>query len=64
MDNLRTLFDKKEYELVIKLTRSSSDVDDLFYCLSAYLSLNKIDDALALIKEKKDILQTRLPMLM
>lgn len=64
MDNLKSLFDKKEYDLVIKLTRSSSDVDDLFYCLSAYLSLNKIDDALTLIKEKKDILKTRLPMLM
>lgn len=64
MDNLRSLFDKKEYDLVIKLTRSSSNVDDLFYCLSAYLSLNKIDEALALINEKKVILQTRLPMLM
>ncbi|MBE6142064.1 MAG: hypothetical protein E7175_04425 [Erysipelotrichaceae bacterium] len=64
MDNLKSLFDKKEYDLVIKLTRSSSDVDDLFYCLSAYLSLNKIDDALTLIKEKKDVLKTRLPMLM
>lgn len=64
MDNLRTLFDKKEYDLVIKLTRTSSNVDDLFYCLSAYLSLNKIDEALELIKEKKKVLETRLPMLM
>ena len=64
MDNLRTLFDKKEYDLVIKLTRTSSNVDDLFYCLSAYLSLNKIDEALELIKEKKSVLETRLPMLM
>ena len=64
MDNLRSLFDKKEYDLVIKLTRNSSDVDDLFYCLSAYLSLNKINEALELIKEKKSILETRLPMLM
>lgn len=64
MDNLASLFEKKEYELVIKLTRNSSNVDDLFYCLSAYLSLNKINDALELIKEKKSILKTRLPMLM
>ena len=64
MDNLRSLFDKKEYDLVIKLTRNSSDVDDLFYCLSAYLSLNKINEALELIKEKKSILESRLPMLM
>ncbi|MCR4880142.1 MAG: hypothetical protein K5906_04225 [Bacilli bacterium] len=64
MDNLRTLFDKKEYDLVIKLTKNSTDVEDLFYCLSAYLSLNKINDALELIRVKKDILETRLPMLM
>lgn len=64
MDNLASLFEKKEYELVIKLTRNSSNVDDLFYCLSAYLSLNKINDALLLIEEKKTILKTRLPMLM
>lgn len=64
MDNLASLFEKKEYELVIKLTRHSSNVDDLFYCISAFLSLNKINEALELIKEKKSILKTRLPMLM
>ena len=64
MDNLRSLFDKKEYDLVIKLTRNSSDVDDLFYCLSAYLSLNQVEEALKLVEEKKDVLKSRLPMLM
>lgn len=64
MDNLRSLFDKKEYELVIKLTRNSNDVEDLFYCLSAYLSLNQIEEALKLINEKKSVLEARLPMLM
>lgn len=64
MDNLRSLFDKKEYELVIKLTRHSNDVEDLFYCLSAYLSLNQIEEALKLINEKKSVLEARLPMLM
>ena len=64
MDNLRSLFDKKEFDLVIKLTRNSDNVDDLFYCLSAYLSLNQVEEAIQLIDEKKVVLQTRLPMLM
>lgn len=64
MDNLKSIFDKQDYDLVIKLTKTSSDPDDLFYCLSAYLSLNRIDDALALIKEKHLLLEKRLPMLM
>ena len=64
MDNLRTLFDKKEYELIIKLTKESSDPDDLFYCISAYLCLNKTLEALDLINSKHKMLETRLPMLM
>lgn len=64
MDNFKTLFEKKEYELVIKVTQNSSDVEDLFYCLSAFLALNKIDEALKFIDEKYNILKTRLPLLM
>ena len=64
MDNFKTLFEKKEYELVIKVTQNSSDVEDLFYCLSAFLALGKLDDALRFIDEKFTILKTRLPTLM
>lgn len=64
MDNFQTLFEKKEYDLIIKLTHQSSNVDDLFYCLSAYLATNKIDDAINLINDKFTILKTRLPTLM
>lgn len=64
MDNFKTLFEKKEYELVIKVTQNSSDVEDLFYCLSAFLALNKIDEALSFIDQKFNILKTRLPLLM
>ena len=64
MDNYKSLFDKKQYDLVVKLTRSSSNPEDLFYCLSALLSQNKIEDALKLIDDKREILETRLPTLM
>ena len=64
MDNFQTLFEKKQYDLIIKLTQNSDNVDDLFYCLSAYLATNKIDEALKLIDDKFAILKTRLPMLM
>ena len=64
MDNFKTLFEKGEYELVIKITKNSNNVDDLFYCLSAFLALNKIDEALKFISDKFAILKERLPMLM
>ena len=35
MDSLKTLMDKKQYDLVIKLTENSNDSIALFYRLSA-----------------------------
>lgn len=64
MDNFKTLFEKGEYELVIKISKNSNNVDDLFYCLSAFLALNKIEEALKFISDKFAILKERLPMLM
>ena len=64
MDNFKTLFERGEYELVIKATKNSSDVDDLFYCISAYLALGRLEEALQLVNDKFVILKTRLPLLM
>ena len=64
MDNYKSLFDKKQYELVVKLTRTSSNVEDLYYCLSALVAQNKLNEALHFIEEKRDILEVRLPTLM
>lgn len=64
MDNLKSLFDKKQYDLIIELTKNSDNVDDLYYCLSAYLSLNRINDAAELINTRFGLLKTRLVMLM
>ena len=64
MDNLKTLFDKKHYDLIIKITRNSSNADDIIYAISSFVALGKLDDALLLINEKKEILKKDLPILM
>ena len=63
MDSLKTLMDKKQYDLVIKLTENSNDSIALFYRLSALLAVGKSEDALNLIKTKRLILQNKLALL-
>ena len=63
MDSLKTLMDKKQYDLVIKLTENSNDSIALFYRLSALLAVGKSEDALNLIKSKRLIMQKRLALL-
>ena len=63
MDSLKTLMDKKQYDLVIKLTENSNDSIALFYRLSALLAVGKSEDALNLINIKRLILQNKLSLL-
>ena len=56
MDSLKTLMDKKQYDLVLKLTENSQDSLALFYRLSALLATGRSEDALKLIKDKRQIL--------
>lgn len=63
MDSLKTLMDKKSYDLVIKLTENSNDALSLFYRLSALLAVGQSEDALNLIYTKRIILQSRLAIL-
>ena len=51
MDTLKTLMDRHEYELVIKLTEKSGDVDSIFYRISALLGIGQGEKALACLKE-------------
>ena len=64
MDSLKTLMDKKQYDLVLKLTENSQDSLALFYRLSALLATGKSEDALKLIKDKRQILLTKPGVLM
>ena len=63
MDSLKTLMEKNQYELVIKLTENSVDSISLFYRLSAFIAVGKNQEALSLIKSKRDILQNKLNLL-
>jgi hypothetical protein len=64
MDSLKTLMDKKDYELVLKLTESSRIANDLFYRIASFTALNKPEEALKVINDNKSILETELPVLM
>ena len=63
MDTLKTLMDRHEYELVIKLTEKSGDVDSIFYRISAFLGIGQGEKALACLKEHHIELHKNLPLL-
>lgn len=63
MDSLKTLMDKKAYDLVISLTENSQDSLSLFYRISALLAVGKSADALNVIISKQKILQEKLALL-
>ena len=63
MDSLKTLMDKKAYDLVISLTENSQDSLSLFYRISALLAVGKSTDALNVINSKQIILQEKLSLL-
>ena len=63
MDSLKSLMDKKQYDLVIKLTENSNDAIALFYRISALLAVGQSETALGVIKTKRLILQKRLSLL-
>ncbi len=64
MDSLKSLMDRKEYDLVLRLTKNADNPNDLFYRISAFLGSGKYQEALDCIKENRPILQKDLLMLM
>ena len=64
MDSLKSLMDRKEYDLVIKITESATDHNDLFYRISALIAVGRYDDALNCIEKNKGILRKDLLLLM
>lgn len=63
MDNLKSLMDKHEFELVIKLTENAKDSNSIFYRIAALLSTNKGEEALATIKKNRKELESDLAVL-
>ena len=63
MDSLKSLMDKKQYDLVIKLTENSTDRTYLFYRISAFLALGKPLESLEVIKNNREELEKDLSIL-
>ena len=63
MDSLKTLLEKNQYDLVIKLTENSNDSVSLFYRIIAFIAVGQNEQALKVIQEKREILKNRLDML-
>lgn len=63
MDNLKTLMDKRHYELVIKLTENATDATTLFYRISAQLGSGKAEDALNCITANQKTLESNMSLL-
>ncbi len=63
MDSLTTLMDKKQYELVIKLTENSEDSLALFYRVSALIATSQDARALETIMTKRKFMQDHLSLL-
>lgn len=57
MDSLKSLMDKRQYELVLAVTKSATDGASLFYRIGAYIALNKPEDALKCIGKNQKVLE-------
>lgn len=56
MDSIKKLLQNRQFELVLKLTEGTEDVDNLFYRLSAFLGIGNDKEALELIEKYKFIM--------
>ena len=64
MDNLKSLMDKRQYNLVIELTKNSIDINDLFFFFFAFLANGQGKEALSVIENNRKILEGDLSLLM
>ncbi len=61
MDNLESLFEKKQYELIVKLTQQSIDPKELFIRLSSLVILGQDEEALDEIEKYQAIIESKYP---
>ena len=57
MDNLESLFNKKEYELILDLTKDSKDPKELLMRISCFVIQGKIDEALDEIESNQSLIE-------
>ncbi len=56
MDSLTTLLNKKQYDLVLELSKGNDEPEALFCRISAFLNLGKAKEAMDLVEKKREIL--------
>lgn len=61
MDNLKSLFDKKRYDLIIDLTKNSKNPEEILLRVTSFIMLNKDNDALDEIENNQTILDQHYP---
>ena len=59
MDNLDSLFEKKEYDLILELTKDSRDPKELLMRISCLVIEGKVDNALDEIEKNQSIIETK-----
>lgn len=57
MDSLKTLIDRQQYDLVIKLTDNATKASDLFYRIAAFTFLGKYEEALFVVQDHQNELE-------
>ena len=57
MDNLESLFNKKEYDLILDLTKESKDPKELLMRISCFVIQGKIDEALDEIEANQSLIE-------
>ena len=60
MDSLKSLYDQKQYELILKLTATSELESDLFYRIAAFTGLGQFEEALYVIQDHQQVLESDL----
>lgn len=61
MDNLKSLFEKGQYKLIIKLTENSKQPIDVFLRLLSFVSLGDDNNALQTIENNREVLEKNYP---
>ncbi len=59
MDNIESLFNKKEYDLILDLTKESKDPKELLMRISCYVIKGNIDKALDEIEKNQSLIEVK-----
>ncbi len=56
MDSLKTIFEKRNYEVILSLTEKAADAESLFYRASSFLAIGKPKEAMGIFERNRKAL--------